>query len=51
MIPTGSWRVELDSASHRWRGPGSLLGTTWESTGDTALELNPESFAVLSRPK
>jgi maltooligosyltrehalose trehalohydrolase len=51
MIPTGSWRVELDSASQRWRGPGSLLGSTWESTVDAALELNPESFAVLSRPK
>jgi len=51
MIPKGSWRVELDSASQRWGGPGSLLGATWESTVDAALELNPESFAVLSRPK
>jgi len=50
-IPPGTWCVELDSSSQRWRGPGSLLGATWESRGDTALELNPESFAVLSRPK
>jgi maltooligosyltrehalose trehalohydrolase len=51
IIPPGSWRVELDSASQRWRGPGSRLGATWLSTGDAVLELNPESFAVLSRPK
>jgi maltooligosyltrehalose trehalohydrolase len=51
MIPPGSWRVELDSAGERWRGPGSPLGGTCESKGDTAIELNPESFAVLSRPK
>lgn len=51
VIPPGSWRVELDSASQRWRGPGSRLGATWVSTGDAALELNPSSFAVLSRPK
>jgi maltooligosyltrehalose trehalohydrolase len=51
MIPPGNWRVELDSASQRWRGPGSLLGATWQSTGDAALESNPESFVVLSRPQ
>ncbi len=51
MMPPGDWRVELDSASECWRGPGSLLGATWESRGDGALELNPESFAMLSRPK
>jgi len=51
MVPAGSWRVELDSASPRWRGPGSRLGATWESTDHAALELNPESFAVLSRLK
>jgi maltooligosyltrehalose trehalohydrolase len=51
MMPPGSWRVELDSASQHWRGPGSFLCANWESTGDTALDLNPESFVVLSRPK
>jgi maltooligosyltrehalose trehalohydrolase len=51
MIPPGSWRAELDSACQRWRGPGSLLAATQESKGDTAIELNPESFAVLSRTK
>jgi maltooligosyltrehalose trehalohydrolase len=51
VILPGSWRVELDSASQRWRGPGSLFSATWASTGDAALELNPESFVVLSRPK
>jgi len=51
MIPLGNWCVELDSASQRWRGPGSLLGATWRSTGDTTLELNPESLVVLSRPR
>src|SRR5262249_51647428 len=50
MVPAGSWRVELDSASQRWRGPGSCLGAPWESPGEATLELNPESFAVLSRP-
>ncbi len=47
--PAGRWRVELDSACRRWRGPGSLLGMTWEPEGETAFELNPESFVVLSR--
>jgi maltooligosyltrehalose trehalohydrolase len=51
MMPLGNWCVELDSASRRWRGPGSLLGATWRSTGDTTLELNPESLVVLSRPR
>ena len=51
VILPGSWRVELDSASQRWRGPGSLFSATWASTGDAALELNPESFVILSRPK
>jgi maltooligosyltrehalose trehalohydrolase len=51
MVPLGSWRVELDSAGERWRGPGSRLGAIWESEGESALALSPESFVVLSRLK
>jgi maltooligosyltrehalose trehalohydrolase len=47
-VPPGSWRVELDSAGECWRGPGSRLGTVWESEAESALTLSPESFAVLS---
>ena len=51
VIPPGRWRVELDSASQCWRGPGSRVGATWVSTDAAALELNPASFVVLGRPR
>lgn len=42
----GSWRVALDSAAHRWQGPGSLLPSDLEGS-DCHFPLQPYSAVWL----
>jgi maltooligosyltrehalose trehalohydrolase len=45
-FPAGSWRKELDSATVRWRGPGSLLPGSLKSSGTVQLSLSPLSVSL-----
>ena len=42
-VSPGRWRTLLDSASHRWNGPGSLVPEELSSDGRVKLSLQPNS--------
>jgi len=48
-VPEGDWRRILDSADHRWRGPGSSGPPRFESSGRVQMSLRPKSFSVFQR--
>jgi maltooligosyltrehalose trehalohydrolase len=45
-VPSGTWRLVLNSATRTWRGPGSKLPRQLRSTGGVRLALARRSFAV-----
>jgi len=42
----GAWKKLLDSSDERWQGPGSVLPTPVQSSGQITLTLAPTSCAV-----
>jgi maltooligosyltrehalose trehalohydrolase len=47
--PGGDWHKLLDTADRRWRGPGSTVPLSFNSTGEAPINLCPKSFIVLER--
>jgi len=48
-VPGGTWRVVLDSAQERWRGPGSKVPQHVASEGTLSLALSARQMVVLAR--
>jgi maltooligosyltrehalose trehalohydrolase len=46
-LPAGQWSVRVNSADHKWRGPGNSL--TKEMKAGDPLTLSAQSFVVLER--
>jgi maltooligosyltrehalose trehalohydrolase len=46
-IPSGRWRTILDSSDSKWGEGGSVVPKSLESTGEVALELQPNSALLL----
>ncbi len=47
-LGAGTWKRQLDSADARWRGPGSSIQETIESSGECSLRFAPYSAVVLA---
>lgn len=47
-LPAGQWQKLVDSADNIWRGPGSRVPETLESTGEVGLTFAPQSFVVFT---
>jgi len=47
-LPSGPWRLELDSAAPAWGGPGSPVPGRLEGGGWRELPMPPQSLIVLS---
>ncbi|MDE2293474.1 MAG: DUF3459 domain-containing protein, partial [Elusimicrobia bacterium] len=45
-VPSGRWRLLLDSSDPRWGGAGPAAPAALASSGTAALRLAPKSFAV-----
>ena len=45
-IPSGSWRLLLDSSEGRWNGPGGEFGKVVKSSGSVQLVLKPWSVLL-----
>jgi maltooligosyltrehalose trehalohydrolase len=45
-VTAGDWHKVLDSADRHWRGPGSSLPVSLNSSGKAHLSLCPESFSL-----
>lgn len=46
-LPTGDWRVLLDSADTRWNGPGRTVGEHVVSHSNMTLKMQPYSLMLL----
>ncbi len=46
---SGNWHKQLDSADRRWRGPGSVVPSSFNSSAEACLNLCPKSFIVFQR--
>ncbi len=47
----GQWQKVVDSADSIWRGPGSRVPDTLESTGEVGLTFTPQSFVVFTNTR
>jgi maltooligosyltrehalose trehalohydrolase len=48
-LPSGHWRVQLDSADARWQGPGSTMDVEVESDGRLLAHMAAESCLLFVR--
>jgi len=48
-LPAGRWKKMLDSADHRWLGPGSLVPEEIESKGRIELPVTPHALLLFGR--
>ncbi len=48
-LPSGNWRVLLDSSASRWGGPGSDIEDDLQSNGNSMIRLAPYAVVLLSR--
>ncbi|MBI2859269.1 MAG: malto-oligosyltrehalose trehalohydrolase [Chloroflexi bacterium] len=50
-VPEGHWQKQLDSAESPWLGKGSRVPVEFVSEGEIALDLEPKSFVLFTRPE
>ncbi len=46
---SGNWHKQLDSADRRWRGPGSVVPSSFNSTGRSLFKSVPKVFYGISK--
>jgi hypothetical protein len=48
-LPAGKWTKRLDSADHRWSGPGCAAPDEVTSEGEATIDLASRNVLVLTR--